>query len=148
MNATCFVDTNLLVYFRDSSEREKQEKAAEWMKTFWESRSGRISYQVLSEFYVTVTQKLTPGLKLEDARSDIRDLMSWKPLAVDLGVVEGAWIVQDQYGYSWWDALIVSSAQKAGCRYILTEDMKHSQELDGLTIIDPFEVGPEVLGIH
>lgn len=146
MIATCFVDTNLLVYFRDSSEPVKQSKSADWINALWESGSGRISYQVLNEYYVTVTQKLVPGLDPQDARLDIRDLMSWKPTAVDLGVLEGAWIVQDRWGYSWWDALILSSAQRAGCRYLITEDMQHGQEIDALMIIDPFVESPEILG--
>jgi predicted nucleic acid-binding protein len=145
MSETCFVDTNLLVYFRDSSEPEKQLKSAEWMTVLWESRNGRISYQVLNEYYVTVTQKLKPGLNPEDARSDILDLMSWKPIAMDHGILDGAWIVQDRYGYSWWDALIVSSAQRAGCRYLITEDLQHGREIDGVTIVDPFVETPQIL---
>ena len=145
MSVTCFVDTNLLVYYRDSSEPEKQRKSADWMRAFWKSRSGRISYQVLNEYYITVTQKLVPGLDLNDARSDIRDLLSWKPLQMDLGILEGAWIIQDRQGYSWWDALIISSAQRAGCRYLITEDMQHGQKVNTVTIIDPFRESPALL---
>jgi predicted nucleic acid-binding protein len=146
MTARCFVDTNLLVYFRDSSEPEKQAKSADWMNALWESRSGRISFQVLNEYYVTVTRKLVPGLNPEEARLDVRDLMSWQPMAVDLGVLEGAWIVQDQWDFSWWDALIVSSAQRSGCRFLITEDMQHGQEIDSLAIVDPFLESPAIIG--
>jgi predicted nucleic acid-binding protein len=146
MTDRCFVDTNLLVYFRDSSEPEKQLKSAEWMNALWETGSGRLSYQVLNEYYVIVTRKLMPGLEPGVARLDVRDLMSWKPVAVDLGVLEGAWIVQDRWGYSWWDALIVASAQRAGCRYLITEDLQHGQEIDELTIINPFRESSKILG--
>jgi len=43
---------------------------------------------------------------------------------------------------SWWDALIVSSAQIAGCDYLLTEDLSHGQDLGGVQVVDPFQVEP------
>ena len=58
MGAKVFVDTNILVYCRDASEPEKQQKAMAWMTRLWETGCGRLSFQVLQEFYVTVTQKL------------------------------------------------------------------------------------------
>ena len=70
----CFADTNLLVYLRDARDRRKQRSAALWMAWLWESRAGRISTQVLHEYYVTVTAKLSPGLPLEEAREDVMAL--------------------------------------------------------------------------
>ena len=75
MSARFFVDTNLLVYSRDASEPEKQEKAMRWMTRLWHEKSGRLSYQVLQEFYITVTQKLDPGLQQDIARMDVRSLI-------------------------------------------------------------------------
>lgn len=60
-----FVDTNVLVYARDISEPEKQRRASEWLAHLWRSREGRLSVQVLQEYYVTLTQKLKPGLPRE-----------------------------------------------------------------------------------
>ena len=59
--ALCFVDTNVLVYARDASEPEKQKTAQAWMARLWRERRGRLSFQVLHEYYVTVTLKLKPG---------------------------------------------------------------------------------------
>jgi predicted nucleic acid-binding protein len=80
MTAKVFVDTNVLVYWRDASEPDKQARALAWMETLWERRTGRLSFQVLQEFYVTVTAKLDPGLTPELARLDVGHLMSWKPV--------------------------------------------------------------------
>ena len=145
MSGDCFVDTNILVYVRDASEPEKQKKAHHWLAALWESGRGRLSFQVLSEYYVTVTSKLDPGMKAEDARADIRNLMVWKPVEIDRNVMEGAWIVQDRYTFSWWDSLIVAAAQQAGCSCLLTEDMQHEQEVGGITIINPFIFSPEAI---
>ena len=38
-----FVDTNVLVYARDASEPDKQQRAQTWMAALWESRAGRTS---------------------------------------------------------------------------------------------------------
>ena len=145
MNAKLFVDTNILVYSRDASEPDKQTKALEWLSLIWKERSGRISYQVLNEYYVTVTQRLKPGLNKDEARSDINDLQSWKPTTVDRVVIDGAWSIQDQYELSWWDCLILSAALKLDCQYLLTEDMQHDQNVGGLRLVNPFITKPEEL---
>jgi len=62
MTGNAFVDTNILLYARDTSEPEKQPKAEALLKKLWKERSARISTQVLNEYYVNVTQKLNPGL--------------------------------------------------------------------------------------
>jgi predicted nucleic acid-binding protein len=140
-----FVDTNLLVYSRDASEPEKQQKAIQWMIRLWHDKSGRVSYQVLQEFYVTVTSKLDPGLPTDIAREDVRSLMSWQPLPSSPSVLERAWAIQDRYGLSWWDTLIVSAAQTAECRYLLSEDLHENQRLGEVKVVNPFQTGPGLL---
>ena len=74
MTDKVFVDTNVLVYSRDASEPRKQKQAMAWMAELWESQAGRLSFQVLQEFYVTVTEKLQPGMEPQSARDDVRSL--------------------------------------------------------------------------
>jgi predicted nucleic acid-binding protein len=140
-----FVDTNILVYSRDASEPRKQKQAIAWMKHLWETGTGRLSFQVLQEFYVTVTEKLKPGLDPKSARSEIRSLLTWRPLPIDARVIEAGWPIQDRYHLSWWDSLIVSAAQVAECRYLLTEELQQAQEFGNLQIINPFLRSPESL---
>lgn len=143
MSARCFVDTNVLVYARDASEVEKQPKALAWIETLWRTRAGRTSFQVLGEYYVTMTEKLTPGLAIDDARRDVRDLLAWNPLSIDQTTLEGAWAVRDRFGLSWWDSLIVAAAQQVSCSHLITEDLSHSQNLDGVVVVNPFRANPE-----
>lgn len=147
MSESVFVDTNVLVYARDASEPEKQKAAAGWMEFLWRSRAGRASMQVLHEFYVTVTQKLQPGMDREAARKDVRNLLAWNPALPDAALLETAWSLQDRYGLSWWDALIVSAAQALECRYLLTEDLQDGQEFDELKVIHPFLHDPHETGL-
>lgn len=135
---TTFVDTKVLVYARDASEPDKQQRAAAWMAHLWGTRTGRTSVQVLNEYYVTVTRKLSPGLDRSIARDDVRDLGAWWPTATDQATMTTAWDLEDRYSLSWWDSLIVASAIALGCDRLLTEDLQDGQEFGGLVVTDPF----------
>jgi predicted nucleic acid-binding protein len=145
MTGAVFVDTNVLVYRLDTREPAKQAAAQRWLETLWELRRGRLSFQILQELYVTLTRRLDPALDVGAARSVVRSLLTWEPIVMSLGVVEAAWAVEDRFGLSWWDALVVASAQVGGCAYLLTEDLQHGQQLGTVQVISPFEVGPELL---
>lgn len=137
-----FVDSNVLVYNRDKSEPEKQARAREWLEALWESRRGRVSAQVLEEFYVTVTTKLDPGLPAREARSDVRALGAWNPLAIDHSLLPAAWELEDRYGFSFWDSLILAAARRMDCGCLLTEDLQDGQEAEGIEIVNPFDRMP------
>jgi predicted nucleic acid-binding protein len=143
MSAPVFVDTNVLLYAVDEAEPRKHGAAIEWRADLWRSRRGRVSYQVLQEFYVQALRK-NPK-RTAAARAEVRDLLAWDPIPVDGAVVEGAWHLQDRYRLSFWDALIVAAAHAAGCGYLLTEDLSHGQILDGVRVVSPFEVSPRAL---
>ncbi|CAN5300298.1 MAG: PIN domain-containing protein [Gemmatimonadetes bacterium] len=138
MTATVFVDTNVLVYWREAANPEKQGVADDWLKLLWKQRSGRLSSQVLHEYYVTVTDKLEPGLSRELARRDIRRLLAWLPVAGSGPVLEHAWALQDRYRLPWWDALIAAAARGASCTWLLSEDFQDGQDLDGVRVVNPF----------
>jgi predicted nucleic acid-binding protein len=67
MTGLVFVDTNVLLYAIDSREGSKHRFASDWLARLWRERSGRTSVQVLSEFFVNATSKLSPGLSREQA---------------------------------------------------------------------------------
>ena len=140
-----FVDTNVLVYARDLLAPAKQQRSHEWMSALWASRLGRTSVQVLNEYYVTVTRKLTPGLAASDARADVDDLRTWMPVPISAGLLDSAFAVEDRFGLSYWDSLIVAAAQAADCEHLLTEDLQDGQRLDTVTVVDPFAHRPENL---
>jgi predicted nucleic acid-binding protein len=137
-----FVDTNVLVYARDAGETVKQPKAQAWLDHLWRTRSGRLSYQVLSEFYVTVTQKLDPGLSADEARADVRSLTAWRPVVVDDVVLDGAWDLQDRHSLSLWDALILAAAAVARCDRVLSEDLTDGERYGAVTVVNPFRHPP------
>jgi predicted nucleic acid-binding protein len=142
MSARVFVDTNVLVYARDSSEGAKQRRAHEWLHALWVARAGRLSLQVLQEYYVTVTRKLKPGLDRATARTEIESLLAWDPVTVDAGVLELAFALEDAHRLSFWDSLVVAAARTAGCQLLLTEDLRDGTDFDGLEVVNPFRHAP------
>ncbi|MFM2059551.1 MAG: hypothetical protein RLY71_3936 [Pseudomonadota bacterium] len=143
--STVFVDTNVLLYADDAADAVKHRRALDWLQALWLSRAGRLSTQVLNEYYFNATRKLKPPVKQGDARAEVRRYQHWRPWAVDHQTVETAWALESRYGLSYWDGLIVASALHQGCRYVLTEDLQHGQQIDSVQILNPFVVGPEVL---
>jgi predicted nucleic acid-binding protein len=134
-----FVDTNIIAYSRDSRLPVKQPVAEAWLSRLAQLRSGRISTQVLIEYYSVATHPKKLALPAWAAQADCRSLQSWKPLAPDLALFESAGSAADRYGFSWWDALIVAAALRQECTLLLSEDMQHNLVVDNrLTIINPF----------
>lgn len=142
LDGPVFVDTNVFVYLRDATEPDRQRASAEWIGRLWETGEGRTSAQVLKEYYVTVTEKLDPGLPVAEAREDVLALRAWNPLHPDLDLFEDAWAVTDRYGFSFRDALVVAAARRLGCATLLTEDLQDEQDLGGLTVRSPFAGRP------
>ncbi len=139
MTGPVFVDTNVLVYDRDERDADKHARAREWMASLWTRPGlGAVSSQVLTEFYWTVTRKLRPGLDADSARRYVRALMAWEFVAVDRAIIDQAWAVEERFGLSYWDALVVASAQACRCRVLLTEDLQDGQDFEGVLVVNPF----------
>jgi len=145
MTVRVFVDTNVLVYARDRTDGDKNERALAWLAALWQERAGHLSWQVLQEYYVTVPRKLDPPRDRSLAREDVTSLVTWRPFSVDLPTVDAAWAVEVRFGLSWWDALIVAAAQVGGCTHLLTDDLQDGQSLDGVKVIDPFRHDPATI---
>ena len=142
--STVFVDTNVLLYAQDGRVPAKQHSDQAWLAHCWTHRCGRLSTQVLNEFYVNL-RKAAPGLSVESARELVRRYRAWQPWTVDEQTVERAWGLQDRFSLSYWDALMVAAAQQLGCIVLLSEDLQHGLVVDRLEIVNPFFTGPDLL---
>jgi predicted nucleic acid-binding protein len=139
MSDNVFVDTNILLYSRDASEPEKQALASARLDELWENRTGRISVQVLNEYFVNVTRKLKPGLSPSEAWDDIEALAAWEPLPLDLPLLIRTFATQNRYQLSWWDSMIVAAAEASGCARILSEDLSDGISYFGILVENPFK---------
>lgn len=143
--STVFVDTKVLLYAEDRAHASKHAAARRWLRELWLRRCGRLSTQVLNEFYVNATRKVTPPMPAGDARAEVRRYQRWQPWAPDHATVETAWAVETRFGLHYWDALMIAAAQQQGCTLFLSEDLQHEQQIDGVRIVNPFLAGPEML---
>ncbi|MBT9282689.1 MAG: PIN domain-containing protein [Hydrogenibacillus schlegelii] len=133
-----FVDTNVLVYAHDTSAGEKHARAKALITELWKTGHGCLSVQVLQEFYVTVTQKVRNPLSSEKAIQVIQYLSNWNLHVPDAGDVVEAIRIHRRYGISFWDAMIIRSAEALGCQVIWSEDLNVGQKYGEVLIIDPF----------
>src|SRR2546429_10019775 len=90
MSDVVFVDTNILIYAHDVDAGAKRSRAAEKLRQLWESGAGRLSVQVLQEFYVNVTQKLATPVARSTARGVVSSYGAWVREAATAGAVDRA----------------------------------------------------------
>lgn len=132
-----FVDSNVLVYAHDLDAGDKHELAQALVRDLWESGRGRLSIQVLQEFFVTVTRRIPNPLDSDEAAEAVEDFAQWTVHAPVPEDVLDAIAIHRCYGISFWDAMIVNSASKLGCRTVYSEDLNAGQRYGGVRVVNP-----------
>jgi predicted nucleic acid-binding protein len=133
-----FVDTNILLYAYDSTAGERHEAASALVDRLWRERRGALSVQVLQEFYVNATRKVTETLDPEVAVDRLKSLVRWRvhsPLPDD---VIAAATLSVRHQLSFWDAMIIRSAAELHCDTVWTEDLSEGQVIEGVRLASPF----------
>lgn len=133
-----FVDTNILVYAHDTDEGRRHQIAKELLSELWQSRSGVLSTQVLQEFYAVATRKLKPAMPRGQARAIVAAYGEWCTVHADPQLIVSASHREDEHSISFWDALIVEAAIRAGADRLLTEDLQSGQKLGPVLVENPF----------
>jgi predicted nucleic acid-binding protein len=133
-----FVDTNVLVYAHDVTAGDKHNRACSLVEELWETRQGSLSVQVLQEFSVTTTRKIPKPLEAPAAAQIIGDLAHWHVHAPAAGDVLAAIDIHQRTGASFWDAMILRSAQELGCQILYSEDLNAGQDYAGVEVRNPF----------
>ena len=138
MNDKFFVDTNILVYANDQSDKIKQQVAKEIILNGIRNDQMVISTQVLSEFYVTVTQKIKITLEPKTALHIIELLRFAEITEVELNTVVRAIHISQDHKLSYWDSLIIAAALSSEAMILYSEDLNHGQLIEDVKIINPF----------
>jgi predicted nucleic acid-binding protein len=133
-----FLDTNILVYAYDRSAGQKHNLAVQLMEGCWENENGCLSIQVLQEFFVTITRKITTPLDPQTARQIVADLAQWRLHAPQANDLLQAIDLQQNHQLAFWDAQVVQSAASLGCKHLLSEDLNHGQVYSGVQVSNPF----------
>jgi predicted nucleic acid-binding protein len=138
MTGKTFLDGNVLVYSVDESpaEKAKHERAIELLSAHPEDLV--VSTQVLQEFYMVTTRKLKTPLSEERAARAVRGLTKLDVVGVDAPLVLAAVDTSRLVQLSFWDALIIEAASRAGCERVLSEDLNATQVIRGVRVENPF----------
>ncbi|MCT9813328.1 PIN domain-containing protein [Acidovorax sp. Be4] len=137
-----FVDTSVLVSAEDTSD-PAQAAVLVWLDSLWRERLGRVSSQVLAEFYEIVTVQRQRPMPQGDARAAMRRYQTWTPWQIDAATFETAWAVEARHQLAWGDCLALAAAQHSGCETLLSLQLPHGAQFGGVQIIHPVQQGLE-----
>lgn len=131
-----FLDTNILLYAYDLDAPGKRQIAVSILEDAWlRPGSAAISVQVLQEFHVNFIRS---GNRATEAAVLVTDFSLWPVIDNTLGVFRLGLTVQARWQTSWWDAMILATAQTSGASELLTEDLNHGQQYGSVRVINPF----------
>ena len=136
MSVDAFLDTNILVYAvtSDVSQRPKRKRALEIIQ----AEDFAVSTQVLQEFYVIVTRKLSRPLTPGQALEWIAELAVFPCVATEVSLVKIAIEISVRYQTSYWDAAILAAAESMGAPRLYSEDLNHGQRYGSVEVVNPF----------
>jgi predicted nucleic acid-binding protein len=135
MTAT-FADTNVFLYAASNApdDQSKKKIAREAL-----SRSEiALSAQVMQEFYVAAVTKQRLQMSHDEAVTVLQSLAAFPVCPISREMVLRAIDLKERHHISYWDAAILAAAQQLGCGVVLSEDLNHGQEYDGVRVINPF----------
>ncbi len=139
MSVPVFVDTNILIYADDRAVPTKRERAQNLIREVIREQTGRLSLQVLQEFFAAATRKL--GLAADVARRRVELYARLDVVRLEPADVLAAIDLHRLYRVSVWDALIIRAALLAGCRKLYSEDLQSGFRIEKLEVVNPFSGG-------
>lgn len=142
MSDPVFVDTSVLLLSEDGARPPERDQALTWLRELWASRTGRVSVQVLNDFYLLATQRVTPPMPQGDVRAEVRRYQHWRPWQADQPTAESAWSLESRFGLPFADALVVASAKAQACTRLLSLALPHGAVYDSVQVLDPRRVAP------
>lgn len=131
-----FFDSNVLIYADDSSAPDKQRRANDLFIEHLQHGMAVLSLQVLQEYFVTVTRKLSLAPDIAQRRVEIFALAN--VVRFDVQDVIAAIELHRLTQLSFWDALIIHAARISGAATIFSEDFQHGAILAGVRVVNPF----------
>ena len=142
MNDEFFVDTNILVYAFDESEKPKRIIAKKIIEEVTKGNAiGFISNQVLAEFFVALTKKIENPLNKTDAEAIVNgfiDSVHWKKINYSDQTVSKAIETSIKTNSHFWDALIAEAMLENKIYVLLTENTKDFK-CEHIKTINPFK---------
>jgi predicted nucleic acid-binding protein len=98
-----------------------------------------VSTQVLQELCVNLRRKAGRPVDLETARRIVADYLSWQVVTNTGESILQALEIEEQYGISFWDALVVQAAEASGAAVLYSEDLSDGQVYHGVRVVNPLK---------
>ena len=134
-----FADTNILVSAHGVGDQDRRAPVArQRLEQLWRDGTGVASSQVLPEFYVVATRKLTPPLPRKQARAIVASYAEWCRVGTDAELIVAASVLEEQHTLTFWDALIIEAAQRAMAATLLSDYLQHGRHFGDLIVENPF----------
>jgi predicted nucleic acid-binding protein len=132
-----FIDTNVIVYANDSREKQKQAAAVEIITSVMREGTGVISTQVLQEYSAVALRKLNqdPHVVLHQ----LKLLSFFETITILPALVQRGIEMVMAYRINFWDACILSAAEKGECGEVYSEDLNPGQIYSGIKVVNPFK---------
>lgn len=128
MSDEFFVDTNVLVYAFDVSEKNRRNAAQKIVEGITAGKvAGIVSNQVLAEFFSAVTKKIEKPIAPAAAQiivNGLIDSVHWKKINYTQSTVSNAINASINEKKPFWDSLIAQTMLENGVFSILTENTK------------------------
>ena len=135
-----FLDTNVLVYASTEQDARKRSIAELLIDESIRNGNGAISFQVLREFANVLFKKF--GLAAAEARRTLSIFGDLPRVPESEDLLDRGMEIKERYGIPFYDALIVASAEAAGCDTIYSEDMADGAVYGSVHVVDPFNHCP------
>lgn len=131
-----FLDTNVLVYASDQDSPTKMRAARDLVQRVATAGGGVISTQVIQEFFVAATRKLS--IEPLKAKAIVSTFHPLELVTVSLEDINEAIDGHVLWQTSFWDALILRAAERASCSVVYSEDLNPGQRYGGVEVRNPF----------
>ena len=135
-----FLDTNVLVYASTEQDARKRSIAELLIDESIRNGNGAISFQVLREFANVMFKKF--GLAADEVRRTLSIFGDLPRVPESEDLLDRGMEIKERYGIPFYDALIVASAEAAGCDTIYSEDMADGAVYGSVHVVDPFKHCP------
>jgi predicted nucleic acid-binding protein len=136
MTATCFVDTNVLLYAASHATDDQGKRQV--ARGLLGRADIAFSAQVLQEFYAVAVTRQRLQMTHDEALAVLQSLAAFPVCPISRELVLEAIDAKQRFGISYWDAAILTAARQLGCTTLYTEDLNPGQNYDGITVINPF----------
>ena len=130
-----FIDSNILIYAHTMQDERKKAIAQQILSL---NEEVLLNTQVINESINVFIKRF--NIPFGQIEKIIEEIILYLPVrTINESTIKFGLELHNKYHYSYYDALIISSALQNKCSVLYSEDLHHNQKIENaLTIINPF----------